>query len=230
MRAAQADLFLGGDRVDDLIVMRSRREAAHGLDNHRATDAVVPSFAEIILRPVHHREGRIGNHGRSRLDAHFANLRFRFRADVQKQAIALEHAVALLGGNHVSVANSGDGVDRAFGADDDPALVDKSLIEPAAEHLHGQEAARANASNHSAELVHMGIDHDARAVGSLSGEDGAHAVIADGRNVGLHGIDHDFSNGLLEAGRAGSVGERAQKLQRPVLRQQGEGREGGQGG
>ena len=67
------------------------------------------------------------------------------------------------GGDDVDVANAGDGVDRALAAEDDPALIDQRLVEPAAEHLHGQKAVGRDAPDHAAELVHVGVDHDARA-------------------------------------------------------------------
>ncbi len=56
--------------------------------------------------------------------------------------------------------------DGAFAAEDDPALVGERLIEPAAEHLHGELAVGSDAANHAAELVHVGVDHDAWAGGA----------------------------------------------------------------
>ena len=114
---------------------------------------------------------------------------------------------ALVGGDDVDVADAGDGVDRALGAEDDPALVDERLIEPAAEHLHGEQAVGGDAADHAAELVHVGVDHDAGAGGSLLRDDGAHAVVLDRGGEGLHLGDHDGADGILGAGRAGGVGE-----------------------
>ena len=81
----------------------------------------------------------------------------------------------------MDVADTRDGVYRAFAAEDDPALVDERLVEPAAEHLHGELAIRADAAHDAAELVHVRVDHDARAGGPDLRNDRAHAVIAQWR-------------------------------------------------
>ena len=135
------------------------------------------------------------------------------RANVEEDAFAGEDARALVGGKDVDVADAGDGVDRAFGAEDDPALVDEGLIEPAAEHLHGEEAVGGDAADHAAELVHVGVDHDPRAAGSLLRDDGADAVEAEGRGRELlHLGGHDGADGLLGPGRSGGVGEALEEL------------------
>ena len=78
----------------------------------------------------------------------------------------------------MDVADAGDGVHRPFDADDDPALIDQRLIQPSAEHLHRQQPARRDAADHAAEFVHVRVDHDARALRALCGDDGAEPVEA----------------------------------------------------
>ena len=111
----------------------------------------------------------------------------------------------------MNVANPGNGADGAFRSDDDPALIDERLVEPATEHLHCEKAVRRNATDHSAKLVHVGVDHDARSGCTLRRDDGAEPVEADGGSEGLDGIDHDFADRLFKAGGSGCVGESAKR-------------------
>jgi len=103
-------------------------------------------------------------------------LELRLRADVQEQAVARVDAAALFCGHYVSVADAGHREHRPLGADDDPALVHQRLVEPSAQHLHGQQAARRDAPDHAAEFVHVRVHHDARPCGALRSDDGSKAV------------------------------------------------------
>ncbi len=113
----------------------------------------------------------------------------------------------------MDVADASDSFDWTLAAEDDPALVNKGLVEPAAEHLHGELAVGGDAADHAAKLVHMGVDHDAGAGGAELGDHGAHAVIAEGdRGEGLHLGDDERADGIFIAWRTRGVGETLKEL------------------
>jgi len=125
----------------------------------------------------------------------------------------------------VHVADAGDRTHRPLRPDDDPALIDQRLIQPAAEHLHRQQAAWRDTADHAAELVHVRVDHDPRALAALRRDDRSHPVVGDRRGERLHLIDHHFADRFFEAGRTRRVGELTQQLDGAILRRERRGRE-----
>jgi hypothetical protein len=117
----------------------------------------------------------------------------------------------------VDVADAGYGAHRPLRAENDPALIDQRLIQPAAEHLHRQQPARRHAANHAAEFVHVGVDHHAGTVAALRGDDRAEAVEGHRRRERLHQIDQHLPDRFLESRRAGGVGELLQQRHRAIL-------------
>ena len=156
--------------------------------------------------PIQNRERRVGNHRVTRVYTHGSNLRLGPRADIQEEGVARVDLRSLRRGNDVSIADSGNGSDGPFRADDDPALVDKGLIEPSAEHLHGQEAVRRDAPDQAAKFIHVRVHHDPRTFRTLGGDDGSHAVEAQGRRIRLHVADHQLADRLFESRRARDIG------------------------
>ena len=98
-------------------------------------------------------------------------------------------------------------MDGPLGAQNDPALIDKRLIEPAPKHLHGQRAVGGDAAHHSTKLIHVRVDHDARSAVSSLGNDGAHTVIPEAARQGLHNVNHDGAHRLFGPRRPGGVGK-----------------------
>jgi hypothetical protein len=144
-------------------VVATKKRWLHGLDEDGATDAVVPCLTEVVSGAVHDEERGVGDDGIAGLDAHGGGFGEGVGADVQEYVVAGDDGGDLGWGDDVDVADAGDGVHRAFAAEDDPALVGEGLVEPAAEHLHGELAVGADATDHAAQLVHVGVDHDAGA-------------------------------------------------------------------
>ncbi len=117
----------------------------------------------------------------------------------------------------MDVTDTGDGVHGSFAAENDPALVDERLVEPSAQHLHGEKTAGSDAPDHPPKLVHVGVDHDARtglaALGGLLRDDRAEAVVMDRLGgVGLHLRNHDGADRLLKAGWSRRICEALQHL------------------
>ena len=206
--AAEADLFLGGSGEEDSIGVWSFGEPAHGFDHYSAADAIVPGFAEIVIGAVEDLEGRVRDDGVAGLNTHSGGFSGRMRADVEEDVFARDNHGTFGGRSDVDVTDTGDGFDRTFAAENNPALVDKGLVEPAAEHLHGELAVGGDAADHATELIHVGVDHDAGAGGAKLRDDGAHAVVAEGRGGKWgHLRDHELANGIFGPGRSRGVGE-----------------------
>ena len=73
-------------------------------------------------------------------------------------------------------------------------------------------------TDHPANLVHMGIQHDARSVVALARNHRTQTVIGDGIGIGAQFVNHDLTHRLLEARRCWGFRQGAKKLDGPVLR------------
>jgi hypothetical protein len=76
---------------------------------------------------------------------------------------------------------------------------------------------------HPAQFVHVGIDHDARAMRALGADDRAHAVVAERGGQRLHHVHQHLAHRLFEARRTGRVGQFLQGVDGAVLRIRGRG-------
>ncbi len=162
MRAAYTDFLLHGGDVENLIWVWGLRQAPHGFNDHGAAHTVVPGLAQVVLCSIHYGKRRVRGHRIARFQAHLLRFGGGFGAYVQEYPLTRINSGALILRNNVDVADAGDRTHRSLGADDDPTLVDQRLVEPAAQHLHGQVAVRGNAADDAAELVHVRVHHDAR--------------------------------------------------------------------
>jgi len=210
--AAKANFFLGGGDEEDLVAVGKLHQTLHGFEQDRAADAVIPRLPEVVVAGED-LERRIGHDGVTGFDAKGRDFGGGAGTSVEEDAVAWDDGGAFGGGNDVNVSDAGDGFYGTFAAEDDPPLVDEGLVEPAAEHLHGELAVGRDAADHAAELVHVGVDHNPGAGGAELCDDAPHAVVAqrcDGQR--LHRGDHDGAHRILVPRRAGGVGEPLQEL------------------
>ena len=124
---------------------------------------------------------------------------------------------SLVRGNDVHIADAGHCAHRALRSDDQPALIDQRLIQPPSQHLHRQQPARRDTADHAAELVHVGVHHDAWTLRALAGDDRAETVKGDRRGQRFHRVDDDFADRLFESWRPGRVGELLEQRHGAVL-------------
>ena len=189
--------------------MRSRRQPAHHLNHHRTADPIVPCFAQIAVRSIEDHERRIWNDRISRLDSHFAHILGIPRPNIEQNHVAGKDPHALLLRHYMNVAYAGNGMYGPLRSQNDPTLVDQRLIQPTAQHLHGEKAVRGHAPDHAAQLIHMGIHHDSRPLRSLRGDNGAHAIKTQARRIGLHDVNHDLTDRFFKTRRPRSKAEPA---------------------
>jgi hypothetical protein len=118
----------------------------------------------------------------------------------------------------MDVADAGDRAHRPLAPEDDPALIEERLVQPAAQHLHGEPAFRRHPAHYAAQLVHVRVDHHPRSGRALLRDHRTEAVEGELVARRAHALDHDFAHRLLEAGRAVGVGELLQQRHRLVGR------------
>src|SRR4029077_6475804 len=173
-------------------------------------DAVVPSLGEvtIVCEKGEVRNRRDGIAGRNSDSTDFG----RGPTTGIKRKILLRMDLLRIARSNVCVPDVCDGKNWPFGAKDDPSLIRKSCTQPSTEHLHGDESVGTDATNHSAEFIHMCVEHDTRPGLALLRDDRAETVIEDAVSVRLHALPHNLSNGILVAWRAGNFREFFQKL------------------
>jgi hypothetical protein len=130
VRPAQSDLLLRGRSYKELIRVAHTRKPLESYQRHGTAGTVIPCLAEIIIRSVEHRKGRIGHNRVAHGNAEGTNFFRRARTCIEKDHGTRINAFAFVRWNHVGVADAADGLNWAFGTDDDPTLIDQSLIQP----------------------------------------------------------------------------------------------------
>ena len=105
---AKPNLLLHCRSVEDLVGMRRGCKPPHRFNHDRAADSIVPTLTRIVIRAVHHKERRIGNHGIAGLDSELSRFGFCFRANIEKDRVSWIDSGSLFRRNHMNVADSGD--------------------------------------------------------------------------------------------------------------------------